>query len=87
MIDDNQKFDEHVSVTAHKAAGLLQNLLKCTVCRTPDFMLSLFCAHIRPLIEYCSCVWHTGYLCDLRALERVQRHWTKRVSGMSNLDY
>ena len=35
----------------------------------------------------CSCVWHTGYLGDLRMIESVQRRWTKRIAGMSNLDY
>ena len=45
------------------------------------------CSHVRPIIEYCSCVWHTGYLRDLRGLESVQRRWTKRVTGLSTLDY
>lgn len=71
----------------HKAAGLSQNLLKSTVCGTPEFMLALFRTHIRPIVEYCSCVWHTGYRGDLRILESVQRRWTKRILGMSNLDY
>ena len=57
------------------------------MCRSPDFMLTLFRTHIRPVIEYCSCVWHTGYLGDLRALESVQRRWTKHIAGLSSLDY
>ena len=31
-------------------------------------MLFLLITHIRPIIEYCSCVWNTGYQGDLRAL-------------------
>ena len=86
-IDSSLKFHNHVSSTVHKAAGLSLNLLKSTVCRSPEFMLALFRSHIRPIIEYCSCVWHTGYLGDIRALEAVQRRWTKRIVGMANLDY
>ena len=49
--------------------------------------MTLFSSHIRPIVEYCSCVWNTGYIGDLRVLESVQRRWTKRVSNLSNLDY
>ena len=87
LVDSSLKFHDHISSTVHKAAGLSQNLLKSTVCRSPDFMLTLLRTHVRPVIEYCSCVWHTGYLGDLRALESVQRRWTKRIEGMSSLDY
>ena len=87
LVDSSLKFHGHISATVHKAAGLSQNLLRSTVCRSPDFMLTLFRTHIRPVIEYCSCVWHTGYLGDLRALESVQRRWTKHIAGLSGLDY
>ena len=87
LIDADLKFHQHVASTVQKAAGLTQNLLRSTVCRSPDFMLTLFNAHVRPIIEYCSCVWHTAYLGDVRLLESVQRRWTKRISGMADLDY
>ena len=43
-----------------------------TVCRTPEFMLFFFTTHVRPIIEYASCLWNTGYVEDLRKLERIQ---------------
>ena len=49
-------------------------------------MLFLLTVHIRPIMEYCSCLWNTGYI-DMRALENVQRRWTKRINGMSSLSY
>lgn len=51
------------------------------------FMLTLFKSHIRPLIEFGSPLWNTGYITDLRLLESVQRRWTKRIEGMSELPY
>ena len=78
---------ERIAATVSKAAGLMQNLLKSTVYRSPDFMMTLFSTHVRPILEYCSCVWHTGFVRDLRLLESVQRRWTKRVTGLSELDY
>ena len=50
-------------------------------------MLLLLTSHIRPILDYCSCVWNTGYAQDLRALERVQRRWTKHIDGMAGLSY
>ena len=87
MVDSDLKFHLHILSTAQKAGGLAQNIIRTTVCRSPEFMLPIFCSHIRPILEYCSCLWHTGYIGDLRALESVQRRWTKRIDGMSELDY
>ena len=87
VVDDTLKFHDHIQRTAHKAGGLAQNLLKCTVCRTREFMLQLLVTHIRPVIEYCSCVWNTGYHQDVRLLESVQRRWTKKIEGLQDLDY
>ena len=67
--------------------GKWHNFLKSTVSRTPDFMLFLWKTHIRPIIDYCSVIWNTGYLEDLHLLEGVQRRWTKSITGMDNLSY
>ena len=61
--------------------------VKSTVCRSSRFMLFLLTTHIRPLLEYCSCVWHTGFVQDLKLLENVQRRWTERIDGMGSLSY
>ena len=77
----------HILSTAQKAGGLAQSILKATVCRSPEFMLTLLTTHIRPILEYCSCLWHTGYINDIKTLESVQRRWTKRVERLSQVDY
>jgi hypothetical protein len=73
LIDDQLKFHKHVESVAAKAGGVATSLLKSTVCRSPNFMFSLFSTHIRPLLEYGSQVWNTGYIGDLSLLERIQR--------------
>ena len=87
IVDTDLKFHSHIRSVAHKAGGLAQNFLKSTVCREPKFMLFLLTVHIRPIIEYCSCVWNTGYHGDLQLLESVQRRWTKQISSLKGLDY
>lgn len=87
IVDTSLKFHLHVRSVVNKSAGLSANILKSTLCRSKDFMLSLYVSHIRPLIEFGSCLWNTGYLGDLKLLESVQRRWTRQIEGMSDLSY
>ena len=87
VIDVSLKFHEHVRSTVNKAAGLSMNMLGATLCRTKEFMMALYLAHVRPILEFASCVWNTGYLGDLKLLEGVQRRWTKQIEGLFNMQY
>ena len=87
VVDSDLKFHGHIRDVTHKAGGLAQNLLRSTVCRSPVFMITLFTTHVRPIIDYCSCVWNTGFIQDIRVLEGIQRRWTKHVSGLGDMDY
>ena len=87
IVDTDLKFHRHVQSVSHKAGGLAQNFLRSTICRSPKFMLFLLTTHIRPIIEYASCVWHTGFQGDLRLLENIQRRWTKCIDGLNSLSY
>ena len=86
-IDSSLRFHLHIRSIVNKASGLSANLLRSTLCRSPDFMVSLYKTHIRPLLEYSSCAWNTGYIGDLRMLESVQRKWTKHIDGLGELPY
>ena len=87
VIDNELKFHSHVYSITSKAAGLSVNLLSSTLCRSREFMMALFISHIRPLLEFSSCVWNVGYVGDLKLLERVQRRWTKRIDGLDEMSY
>ena len=62
-----------------KAAGLSSSLLRATVNRSPEFMITLFVTHIKPIVDYCSTLWNVGYGGGLSLLESVQRRWTKNI--------
>ena len=87
IVDDTLKFHEHAQNTTRKAGGVAHNLLKSTVCRSPVFMIYLLKTHIRPILEYASVVWNTGYVQDRRKLESVQRLWTRHVIGLEKKEY
>ena len=49
--------------------------------------MNVYTLHVRTLIEYASSLWNVGYLGDVRLLERIQRRWTREVSGLGVLFY
>ena len=61
VIDTGLKFHCHVSELVRNAAGLSSSLLRATVNRSPEFMITLFVTHIRPIVDYCSTLWNVGY--------------------------
>ena len=87
IVDVRLRFHSHADVVIGKTGGMLSNLLQSTVCRDPEFMVTLWVSHIRPIIEFDSCVWNVGYLRDLRRLESLQRRWTREITGMSETNY
>lgn len=78
LADSSLKF---LKAIVSKATGL-DNKLKSTMCHDPDFTVSLYISHIRPLVGFGSIVWNIGYHCDLKLLESVQHKWTKEISGL-----
>ena len=81
------KFHLHIGEIVKRACGVSHGILKGTACRSPSFMREVFITHIRPLLEWGSVVWFTGYLGDIRLLESVQRRWTRRIVGFDGLSY
>ena len=86
-IDTKLRFHSHIRKTVNKAGGVATNFLKSTVCRSPTFMTTLFISDIRPIIDFASPVWNTGFSGDRDLLESVQRRWTKQVQNLSTLSY
>ena len=87
IVDNSLKFHDHIESVTHKASGLCHSFLKSTVCRSPEFMMFLLKTHIRPLLDYSSCLWNTGFVGDARKLESVQRRWTKRIDSLGEMSY
>ena len=87
LVDDTLKFHPHINNVVCFANNLTTNILSSTLCRESEFVLNIYLFHIRPLLEYGCCLWNTGYMGDLRLLERVQRRWTRCIRGLEELPY
>ena len=61
--------------------------LKSFHSRDPQILKHAFCVYGRPLLEFSTQIWspHYKYLIDI--VEFVQRYFTKRMSGLSQLSY
>ena len=55
--------------------------------RDPYVMMTLYKSLVRSRLDYCSPVWNSTKLADIRVLENVQRTFTARISGLRGLDY
>ena len=60
LVDSSLKFHLHIREVFSKVSGVANNILKSTVCRTPEFMVQVFTSHIRPIIDFCSVLWKYG---------------------------
>ena len=86
-VDYRLRFHEHVREVVRKAGGLAGELLRSTVCRSSEFMVTLYISHIRPIMDFSSSVWSVGYLGDIRLLELIQRRWTREITSIGHLSY
>ena len=87
IIDSSLKFHSHVQRLANVCNGMTTNIFASTLCRDPGFIMNVYVSHVRPKLEYCSVLWNTGYIGDVRILERVQRRWTRAVHGLETVEY
>ena len=87
IFDSGLKFHIRINAMLGKAGLMINNLLRSTVCRCIEFMLTLYVSHICPIIEYGSCVWNVGYLKSERRLKRLQRKCTREIDGLTGLGY
>ena len=72
LVDSKLRFHNHVYSVVRKARGLANKLLRSTICCSSISMVSLFVSHIRPIMNFCSNVWHVGYLDNVRLLASEQ---------------
>ena len=86
-IEPSLRFHKHLEVITGRASSLVGQLLRGTICRSKTFMITVFIAHVRPIVEYCSVLWNVGYLDDMRKLEAIQKRWIREVEGLGESRY
>ena len=86
-IDPLLNFNEHISYTLKKARSITGMILRHIKGRTKDILIPLFIGLVRPILEYGNPVWCPMLRKDIDSIEKIQRNFTKRISGLNNLPY
>ena len=82
---DDFSYTSHVYQLAIKASRVCGMFMRAFSTRSREFMMRLWTAYIRPKLEYASQVWEGSH--GSGRLERIQRRFTKRISGLQSQDY
>jgi hypothetical protein len=86
-MDNDLKFTQHISKIVHTGHSRANLILKCFITRDSDVLIKAFCTYVRPVLEYCSQVWSPHHAGLVNKIEQVQRRFTKKLAGLSNLTY
>jgi len=55
--------------------------------RDISMLLHAYTTYVRPSLEYNTVIWSPSLKCDVTAVDKVQRRFTKRLPGFRNLSY
>jgi len=82
-LDHSLSLSQHIaklSVKGHRVANLIS---KCFLSRDANSLVKAFITYVRPRLEY----WNSSLKKDIESLEKVQRLFTKSLSGLQHLTY
>ena len=80
-------FDDHIKVKIAKCNKMCGYILRTFITRESEPLLSLFKSLVIPITDYGSMIWNPSKRKDIQAIEKIQRNFTKRIKGLSDLDY
>jgi len=86
-VDNKLKFSVHAVKVVNKANQILGMIRRSFTHLDAQTMKLLFCALVRPHLEYGNVVWHPSLRKDTELLESVQHRATRMVPGFSKLSY
>ena len=80
-------FDKHIDRIVAKAYSRIGILFRGFASRNLHVFRQTYITYIRPILGYASNVWSPHLLMHINSIERVQRHFTKRITELRNFSY
>ena len=87
FIDNKLNFKDHISKQVKKARCTAGVIHRNIINKTPDILVPLFKSMVRPIVEYANPVWAPYLKQDIKTIEDVQRHFTKKICGLKERSY
>ena len=86
-MSSNCTFHFHISNLYKQCSNLAGSILRTFTIRDPQVMLTLYKSLVMSRLEYASQLWSPYLLKHVYLIEKVQRAFTKHISGMGFLSY
>ena len=86
-ISSDLSWTPHINSICDKARRMTSWVLSVFSDRSEEIMTTLFKTMIRSILEYCCPLWSPAKISDIQLIEGVQRHFTSRIRGLSDLSY
>ena len=83
----NLSFSPHIKDTCNKARRKASIILNCFKSKNKVILYKAFTTFVRPILEYCSNLWNPFRKSEIALVESVQKRFTKRLDGLSDLQY
>ncbi|PKU45508.1 hypothetical protein llap_4192 [Limosa lapponica baueri] len=87
LVDEKLNMSQQCVLAAQKANCILGCINRSVPIRVREVILPLYCALVRPHLEYCIQLWGPQHMEDMDLLERVPRRTTKMIRGLEHLSY
>ena len=87
VCSDDLLFIEHIESIITSAKTMQGMLLRTFETREKEAMMTMYNTYIRSKLEYCCLIWSPSIQEYINRLERVQKNFTSRISGMEHLNY
>ena len=86
-MSSNCSFDAHINQLSKKCKNLAGWILRTFITRARLTMLTLFKAIVLSRLDYASQLWSPSKNYQINLIEKVQRSFTKHITGMHDLSY
>ena len=86
-IDSELTYEDHIANKVRIANGIVGLMRRSFSYLDPTSFKKLFCAFVRPHLEYAQSIWAPHLQKHINAIENVQIRATKLVDGLKNMEY
>ena len=87
LFNSEGNFDDQLKVKIAKCNKMCGYIFRTFISREPGPMMSLFKSLVIPIMDYGSVIWNPSKRKDIEAIEKIQRNFTKRLCGLSEMNY